>query len=342
MKRPPTPTVPWLRAGALSGLRELADQLGQKPEPMLQRFGLPLAMLDDPELRVPYANACQFLEGCAEEWHCPDFGLRLGQAQHLEILGPIGLIARLTDTVGDALAALCGHMNVHTSGVTLSLRVDDANARSPALAQVAYTPRPRASAGRQKLELSMAAVCNIVALVCGRPEFTALAVHFACPPPRDTAPSQAFFRCPVRYGETETALRFSPEILALPTAIRDPAIEPLVFGYMDRLQDQLGDDIVAAVCSLIGTLLSSGRCTREAVADCLNLHPRTLQRRLEAAGTSFSLLLDDYRRTLAMELLERGSLPLVQVADALGYADQSVFNQAFRRWTATTPTAYRN
>lgn len=33
-------------------------------------------------------------------------------------------------------------------------------------------------------------------------------------------------------------------------------------------------------------------------------------------------------------------MPLSQVADALGFADQSVFNQAFRRWTNETPGEY--
>ena len=46
-------------------------------------------------------------------------------------------------------------------------------------------------------------------------------------------------------------------------------------------------------------------------------------------------------RALAIERLERGSLALAQVAGALGDADQSVFHQALRRWTATTPMAYR-
>lgn len=336
-----TPKVPWMRAGALSGLRELAAQLGQVPEPLLRRFGLPTAMFGDPELRIPYGDACRLLEACAEEWRCPDFGLRLGQAQKLDILGPIGLVARISDTVGDALSALCSHMNVHSTAIAVSLRMDGAVAGGRALAEVAYTPIPRAGAGRQKLELSMALVRNVIALVSGRPAFTATAVHFACPAPPDTAPAKAFFQCPVRYGQAQTALYFHPDVLALPTAIRDPAIEPLVRAYVERLRDQLGDDIVAAARSLIGTLLTSGRCSREAVAECLNLHPRTFQRRLEAQGTSFSRLLDEYRRALAIELLERGTLPLVQVADALGYSDQSVFNQAFRRWTDSTPAAFR-
>ena len=77
------------------------------------------------------------------------------------------------------------------------------------------------------------------------------------------------------------------------------------------------------------------------MADCLHLHPRTFQRRLSDAGVTFNQLLDDYRKSLAMDLLTRQDMPLVQVADVLGYADQSTFNQAFRRWTNSTPLSYR-
>ena len=74
------------------------------------------------------------------------------------------------------------------------------------------------------------------------------------------------------------------------------------------------------------------------VADCLNLHPRSFQRRLEALGTSFPRLLDEHRHALALNLVTRRRMQLARVAGVPGYADQSVFNQAFRRWTGSTPT----
>ncbi len=56
---------------------------------------------------------------------------------------------------------------------------------------------------------------------------------------------------------------------------------------------------------------------------------------------TFNQLLDDYRKNLVMELLTRQDMPLVQVADVLGYAAQSTFNRAFRRWTCSTPMKFR-
>src|SRR5262249_7613405 len=93
---------------------------------------------------------------------------------------------------------------------------------------------------------------------------------------------------------------------------------------------------------LIGQLIATGRCSREFAAECLNMHPRTLQRRLEERGTSFSELLDEHRQATAIDLVRRRALPLAQIADSLGYSNQSRVNQAFRRWTSTSPGRFRS
>lgn len=72
------------------------------------------------------------------------------------------------------------------------------------------------------------------------------------------------------------------------------------------------------------------------VAAGLGLSERTLRRRLSAAGTSYSELLDEVRATLAAELLD-SQLTVDDVALRLGYAEASSFIHAHRRWTGRTP-----
>lgn len=79
-----------------------------------------------------------------------------------------------------------------------------------------------------------------------------------------------------------------------------------------------------------------------AVAAELGLTERSLRRRLSAAGTSYRELLDEVRSALARSLLGgRATIPVADVAARLGYADAAAFTHAFRRWTGTTPAAYR-
>ena len=81
--------------------------------------------------------------------------------------------------------------------------------------------------------------------------------------------------------------------------------------------------------------------TREAVATALDLHPRTLQRRLHEEGRTFNAIKDELRRGLAVRYLTRSNLQLTEVSARLGYADPAVFSHACRRWFGSSPKDIR-
>lgn len=337
MPRPPANADYVSRAATLDGFDALAARLGRDPAPMLKRFGFPPEALADPDAPISYNRFCALLEACAVEWQCPDFGLRLGQSQNLSLLGPIGLMARVTPTVGAAMRALADHLTIHSTGIECTLDAGDPVRRVPARA--VFSAKPGSGAGRQSLELSLAVMRNVMCTLCANPEFAPLEAHIATPRPADSSAQRAFFRCPLRYEAEENALLFDAALLRQPTAIHDAAYAPLIRTYLDGLSRELDSDVAASTRRLIRRLLTTGQCNRDRIAECLNMSPRTFQRRLEACGTSFSALLDEHRQELALDLVRRRAMPLAQIASALGFADQSVFNQAFRRWTGSTPSA---
>src|SRR5262249_17128944 len=73
----------------------------------------------------------------------------------------------------------------------------------------------------------------------------------------------------------------------------------------------------------------------------LEMTTRTLRRRLETEGTSFSELVDEVRLMLAEDLLGSENMSVAEVADQLGYSEVSNFIRAFKRLTGSTPSAYR-
>lgn len=336
MKTKKTEAAYWSRAGSLTGIDTLAISLGHDIRPMLKRFGFAPEVLCDPELRISYGAFSQMLEACADEWNCPEFGLLLGQTQQLGVLGPISLVARLSDTVGGALEALFDHATIHSTGYDLLL--SSLTGSREGMVAVIYRPKPGSGAGRQILMLSMAIARNVLATVTGNTGFRPSLVTFSCAKPASSHAAKPFFACPMRFDEIETMLYIEASLLTQPTAIRDTAYAPLISAYRDQIGRQFEADVIESTRRLIGQLMPTGRCTCDIVADCLKLQPRTLQRRLKTHGTTFSKLLDTYRKEMALELVGRKTVPLVQIAQALGFADQSVFNQAFRRWTGTTPT----
>jgi AraC-like DNA-binding protein len=69
---------------------------------------------------------------------------------------------------------------------------------------------------------------------------------------------------------------------------------------------------------------------------------RSLQRRLNAEGSSFRAELDRVRSELAVRLLNEGEADAHELAFLLGFSEPSAFHRAFKRWTGTTPAAYRD
>lgn len=84
--------------------------------------------------------------------------------------------------------------------------------------------------------------------------------------------------------------------------------------------------------------LEDGHPSIDRLAMAAGTSRRTLQRQLATEGTSFSALLEETRRDLALQELETGSKDMRDVTQRLGYADQSTLSRAVRRWTGQTPS----
>lgn len=110
--------------------------------------------------------------------------------------------------------------------------------------------------------------------------------------------------------------------------------------YLDTVLFADNTGYARPVLDLIGQLLPASSPSLELVARQLGLHPRTLQRRLAAEGSSFAGLVDQARRERAERYLRETDMPLAQLSRALGYAEQSVLIRACQRWFGCGPSAY--
>ncbi|MEM9740777.1 MAG: helix-turn-helix transcriptional regulator, partial [Pseudomonadota bacterium] len=91
----------------------------------------------------------------------------------------------------------------------------------------------------------------------------------------------------------------------------------------------------------VSQTLSEGVPTVSDIASHLGMSARTLQRRLSHKGSSFQQLVDHARRHLAEQLLRDTNYSLSEVAFLTGFAEQSGFTRAFKRWAGQTPRSYR-
>mgnify|MGYP001765995728 CR=1 FL=1 len=165
---------------------------------------------------------------------------------------------------------------------------------------------------------------------------------FGFPAPRDTAAFRPLLGLEPLFGRPATTLRLASADLTRPLATADPvaraAAEEQCRLLLERRHARTG------IAPMIRHRLSrdSRRMpTMEAVADALCTTVRTLRRRLEDEGTTFTALRSEVRRALAEELLSATDLSIEAIAERLGYAEPTSFINAFKAWNGTTPYAWR-
>lgn len=77
------------------------------------------------------------------------------------------------------------------------------------------------------------------------------------------------------------------------------------------------------------------------IADRLNMHPRTLQRRLREDGQVFGEIQARCRYEVAVTKLKSDQIDIESLSDQLGFSDRHSFTRAFKRWTALAPSEFR-
>ncbi len=87
--------------------------------------------------------------------------------------------------------------------------------------------------------------------------------------------------------------------------------------------------------------LVGGRPTAERAAAALGMHRRTMARRLADEGLTFKQLVRDLRFEMASDMLAKSNAPMAQIAEMLGYSDQTVFSRAFSRHFGHPPSHLR-
>lgn len=146
------------------------------------------------------------------------------------------------------------------------------------------------------------------------------------------------------FGAATHAATFDAGLLAWPVPNADVGLYPVLQQHAEQLLERRSRDaggIAALVHAAIIQNLAHDRVCLAFIAADLKLTPRTLQRKLSGAGTSFQQVLDRARHALATDYLRRPGLSLVDIAFLLGYQEQSAFTHAFKEWSGVNPGAWR-
>ncbi len=168
-------------------------------------------------------------------------------------------------------------------------------------------------------------------------------VHLRRPRPRDTASHDAFFRCPIAYGQAENALVVPAALMERQLPAADAGLHQALLEHSRASLEQTAPApprLGARVDQVVRELIASGHDPgQEVVARRLGHSTRSLRRGLADEATSFAGIVQHVRRALSQAYLLDGQRT-DDVAARLGYASAEAFLRAFRRWTGTGPRAW--
>lgn len=318
------------RGSLISRADELIAELGGDAEALLAAHGIDPCAVNDFDRYVRYDDAAAVLGHAARELGSPDFGLRLGTMQSIGSLGPLSVILRHSETVGDAIAGFCRFVGNFAPTDSAQLSTSDGVAVY-SYKTILHNDFDR----RQMVEKNQALGMNAIGVMLGTsvPPIRATFEHEQLAP---LASYEEVFGCPVEFGRGRNTIQMPVAYLSRAIDDRDESALILAQDYVGRVHSSVA--LAEHIRDITRRLLMVGEAGLGQVARTVSLHERTLQRALAAEGTTFERILDEVRRTTAWELAATG-LQASQIATALGYAEQSSFTRACRRWYGESPRA---
>lgn len=306
------------------------------PAPVFRQAGIDPAQWNEPGARFDDAKLDHAWLIATELTADPCIGLRVARCFSPASLQSLGFAWLTSDSLYDALARVVRYFRAISDAMELELSLAGDECRL-SVGRVLYRRRSQ-DQSQDALWSALVSLCR----VSSGESFAPVSLELERPQPPCAAEFYALFRAPIRFGAERDAMVFRRDDVErpLPTANRALARhnERIVADYMARLDENSFSDRVRI--RLIESLPSGG-VDAEDVARALNVSVRTLQRRLADEGTTYSGLLDQARRELAVRFIGEQRMPVKEATYVLGFSEPANFSRAFKRWTGVSPSDYR-
>ncbi|MDA8486726.1 AraC family transcriptional regulator [Pseudomonas resinovorans] len=325
-----------VRTGSICSLPRVITTLGGNPQHVFEAAGVDLEQfVINREQRLDVGATSQLFSFAMQDTRCAHLGILLGQRFNIKDLGPVGELMLLASTAQEALQDLVAQSRLHDRGASpLLLPLSDHLSLLGYVINRHDLPDPR-----PVLDTAVMIGYQILREFLG-PHWTPVRVQLAYRTPADTATYMRAFRCPVQFNANVSGLVIINHQLNQKLSTASPEAHRL-------LQEAIASTTASLTTSeqiryQLHSLLLLGEAKAEQIASRVDLHIRTLHRRLSAEGTHVQKLITESRRSLAIQLLTETDLPISAIAESLQYQDPNAFSRAFKTWTGCSPQHWRN
>jgi AraC-like DNA-binding protein len=321
-------------------IRRLLEMHGIDVADLARQAGVELARSPGPDERIDTDKVDALLRLAIPRIADPAFGLLAARCWHPGNLGVLGHAWLSSSTLRTSASRLVryfrivgerGHYETEDIPQGLKLRFW-AGRGDPAADPVAGVA----------VDVGMSLLLDMCRLTAGaalRPR----AVSLCRRRPVSALPYQHFFGCTIEFSSQENALVLSATDADRPLESSNRQLASVLDKMLTEQVARLDrSDVVARCKAAILEHLASGEISEDEAATLLHMSPRTLQRKLAEARTSYKSLVDGIRKDLALRYIEDPHRSMTDITFSLCFAGPSSLSRAFKRWTGVSPSEYRS
>jgi AraC-like DNA-binding protein len=325
---------------ALSSWRQAAHYCGFAVEPVMAEAGVVLSDASSKPLRVPPPVLFKAFSLCVERARGRHFPFALGDTFGFDQYTGLDKFISSCATLREMLEIACWARELVAPWMALHL--DEFGAEAQLRVDV-NVPGADNQGLRHVREVLLAALYQLIRRVMRGSQWL-LSVRIKGEPPSHERAFTDHFGVPVLFGDATDALVMDRRWLDQPLNVFVPEVHSEARRQVAlRVSRELGDrpivDEVRWALERRPELLRNGL---EATAAALGLHPRTLQRRLQAEGMKYVDVQSSAKCQRAQTMLRRRAISMEAISEELGFSDRRAFTYAFKRWTGLSPSAYRS
>ena len=292
------------------------------------------------------SDAIKLVENIEKHAKTPDyaaiFGAHLGAASH----GPVGYATLSAATVGDAL---------RTFLQWFYLRCDAYKARITSIetfVEVTIEDTSNNDVFKAFFFEAMARALEVIIIfLVGQAPENSMLIYFESQAANKQQLLEQHFHAKLVFGSSQNKLLIPKQVWYKKSPLHDQTSYEFNIEQCKKLQATLNDKtsmeslvkqvIKQHINDIINKNKEGSPISQVHASKLLNIHERTLIRRLKQCDTSFKQLLEIERKEFSRTLLSLPKYTVYDVANILGYAESANFCRAFKRWYHCTPTEFR-
>lgn len=327
----PLSTLPLVRLISAHPIMNEMDRRGLPTDVVLDSVGLTREALLNPDTFVHAMVMYQFLEAAAEAASDKGFCASVGAQLDLTKWYPTISVAQNASTVGDLLTAWVVLATKHSSAIEQRLDVRGASAVLGGHRSFKLSLPPAQVDG-----FHVGFLTAVLRHAMG-PEWNPSDVLVTVCDPK-VLPRVFYGIRAVRGDRQGHKIRFPAEWL---TRHFDES-DFLRRALHEAENQRPAKSIVASVKQAIRPHIGESDLSGDRMASICGMNYRVLKRLLALEGTNLTNLTNEMKCDIAVEALAHDETKISEIAARLGYSDATSFTRAFRGWTGSSPTKYRN